>query len=439
VLFTDYNNGGFDIVIGNPPYVRQEAIDPYYKPKYINNHPEVGSGTADLYVYFFDSAISVTNQGGIIIFITLNKFLKTKYGEGLRKKLKNKNVDLIIDFFELPVFEASTDTAITKIINEEDKDNTRYFPVKSLENLDLNLLSKGEYLKVIKENAEWTFIDSSTAIIQNKFYVNAISLSDFTSNRIWRGLTTGANDVFILNKEDALELNNSESHGHVKNYLPSASFTKWVIPKTDTFILYIPWEFEIEKYPTAKKYLLKHKEKLSKRPEVKDGRYNWYAMSRYGSLYAHEFEFPKIIYTHTAKNHQFYIDYSKLYINNSTYMIISDDKFLFFFLNSILFNWFKRIKFVAYGDADEGGRVKLDYNKMITVPIKQISNSELKWFESKYVEIKKVLDNDSKVNALENEVETRLFKLYQLTYEEVLTVCPAYWLSKTEYENFQLQ
>jgi len=111
-VFTE--KGGFDIVIGNPPYVRQESIDPYYKPKYIANHPEVGSGTADLYVYFFDSALSVANPEGIIIFITLNKYLKTKYGEGLRKKLKNKNVDLIIDFFELPVFEASTDTAITK-------------------------------------------------------------------------------------------------------------------------------------------------------------------------------------------------------------------------------------------------------------------------------------------------------------------------------------
>ncbi len=76
---------------------------------------------------------------------------------------------------------------------------------------------------------------------------------------------------------------------------------------------------------------------------------------------------------------------------------------------------------------------------MITVPIKQISKNEVKWFESKYAEIKKVVDNDSKVKALENEVETRLLKLYQLTYEEVLTVCPAYWLSKPEYENFQLQ
>jgi adenine-specific DNA-methyltransferase len=205
-VFTE--KGGFDIVIGNPPYVRQEAIDPYYKPKYIENHPEVGSGTADLYVYFFDSAMQVTNLGGIIIFITLNKYLKTKYGAGLRKKLKEKNVDLIIDFFELPVFEASTDTAITKIINKPDTDTTRYYPIKTLDSLDLNIITKGEHLKVIKNTTEWTFINNISSIIEKKFYINSVSLSDFTYNKIWRGLTTGANEAFILDAEAAKLLKN---------------------------------------------------------------------------------------------------------------------------------------------------------------------------------------------------------------------------------------
>lgn len=118
-------------------------------------------------------------------------------------------------------------------------------------------------------------------------------------------------------------------------------------------------------------------------------------------------------------------------------MVISDNKYLFFFLNSILFDWFKRIKFVAYGDADEGGRVKLDYNKMITVPIKQISASQLKWFEQKYEQIKKSLGNTTKVNELEHEVETRLFKLYELEYNEVKTVCPEFWMSEEEYASIK--
>jgi adenine-specific DNA-methyltransferase len=432
-VFTD--NGGFDIVIGNPPYVRQEAIDPYYKPKYINNHPEVGSGTADLYVYFFDSAISVTNQGGIIIFITLNKFLKTKYGEGLRKKLKNKNVDLIIDFFELPVFEASTDTAITKIINEEDKDSTRYFPVKSLHNLDLNVLTKEHPLLVLKDGAEWKFVESYSNSIIEKIYQGTISLQDFTNDKILFGIKTGLNKAFELTDEEARELLKTESNDIVKPFIKSTDISKYSLKKLNRYFLVTGYDENIPNlYPSAYNHLKKYEVDLKKR---QDKGKNWYNLR--ACTYYNEFEKPKLVYIYTAKKQEFYLDEEGRYINNNCYMVISDNKFLFFFLNSILFDWFKRIKFVAYGDADEAGRVKLDYNKMITVPIKQISKAELNWFETKYEDIKKVLGNDLKVKALENEVETRLFKLYKLTYDEVKIVEKEFWLSEADYDNYKTQ
>lgn len=434
-VFTD--NDGFDIIIGNPPYVRQEAIDPYYKPKYISNHPEVGSGTADLYVYFFDSAISVSNHGGIIIFITLNKYLKTKYGEGLRKKLRNKNVDLIIDFFELPVFEASTDTAITKIINEPDTNSTKYFPIKSLENLDLNTITRGEPLRVIKDGGEWKFVELEFDEIISKIYKGSLSLKEFTDDKIFRGVVTGNNDAFILKKDVAQKLLKTASKIHVKKFIKSNSFDKWTLKKSD-YLLYIPWDFQIEKYPDVKEYLQPFKKALSDRPEVVENRYPWYAMSRYGSNYADQFVNQKLVYIYTAKKQEFYFDTDGHYLNNNCYMIISANKYLFFYLNSILFDWFKRIKFVAYGDADEGGRVKLDYNKMITVPIKQISKSDLKWFEDKYETIIKVIDNTAKVKAFEKEVECRLFKLYELTYDEVKIIEKDFWLSEVEFNNYKM-
>jgi hypothetical protein len=171
---------------------------------------------------------------------------------------------------------------------------------------------------------------------------------------------------------------------------------------------------------------------------VKTGRHPWFSLSRYASEYWREFLEPKLIYIHTAKKHEFYFDEEQRFINNSCYCIISSSKFLFFFLNSTIFDWFKRIKFVAYGDADEGGRVKLDSNKMVTVPIKIISKSELKWFETKYAEIKKVVDNDAKLKDLENEVETRLFKLYAFTYNEVMKINKDFGLSEEEYENIKV-
>ncbi|MFZ2657998.1 MAG: DNA methyltransferase [Victivallales bacterium] len=427
-VFTDKK--GFDIVIGNPPYVRQEAIDPDYKPLYIQNHPEVGSGTADLYVYFFDSALSVVNPGGIVIFITLNKFLKTKYGEGLRKKLKDKNVDLIIDFYELPVFEASTDTAITKIINMPDTDNTKYFPVKSLEDLDLNALTKGEPLKVIKDGTEWKFIEKSSEIILGKIYQNTISLKEFTCDKIFRGIISGFVKAFELEEEDAEKLLNSESKSIVKPFIRSTDITKYSLKDKNKFFLITGFDINVpELYPSAYKHLRRYEDKLRERQDQGE---NWYNLR--ACAYYEEFEKPKLVYIYTAKKQEFYLDTEGRYINNNCYMIISDNKYLFFFLNSILFDWFKRIKFVAYGDADEAGRVKLDYNKMITVPIRQIPATRLKWFEQKYTEIKKSLSNQTKVKSLENEVELMLFKIYDLTYKEVKTVCPDFWLRQDEYE-----
>jgi len=440
---------GFDIVIGNPPYVRQEAIDPYYKPKYIANHPEVGSGTADLYVYFFDSALSVTNPGGIIIFITLNKYLKTKYGEGLRKKLKEKNVDLIIDFFELPVFEASTDTAITKIINSPDANTTRYFPIKTLDHLDLNLLNKGESLKVIKDGSEWKFVDETNNSLLTKFSKNTISLNEFTKESIYYGIKTGNNKIFIIDhlKRDAILKSDNKSQTHIGKYVTATKISKWKIDyEKEWLITTFPGKrLNIDDYLGLKNYLFNFKNKLIPKPKNhsgewegrKTGSYKWFE-TQDNVAYYKLFEKPKLIYIRTAKNHTFHLDYDGYYVNDSCYIISSENKYLFFFLNSKLFDWYKRIKFVAYGDADEGGRVKLEYNKMITVPIKQITDKQLNWFENQYAAIKSVLENESKVKELEHEAETMLFKLYDLNYLEVKTICHSFWLNEQEYDKFKL-
>lgn len=440
---------GFDIVIGNPPYVRQENIDQNIKYIYIQNHPDVGSGTVDLYIYFINSALNISKPGGVIIFITLNKYLKTKYGEGLRNKLKDKNVDLIIDFFELPVFEASTDSSITKIINSPDTDSTRYFPVKSLNNLDLNILTKGESLKVIKDSTGWKFIEPGSNLIIEKLYSDTVSLQKITNDKICYGIKTGLNKAFIIDditRERIIKMD-CKSTEIIKKYINSTSINKYNTKWEGEWIVFTRRGCNINNYPGVREYLSQFKINLEPKPVNytgnnwagrKAGSYKWYEIQD-NIAYYKEFNEPKIIYIHTAKNHQFYLDSDGLFINNSCYMIISENKFLFFFLNSILFDWFKRIKFVAYGDADEGGRVKLDYNKMITVPIKKISDNQLKWFEKQYAAIKAILHNEVKVKALENEVETMLFKMYNLTYKEVKTVCHEFWLSEGEYERFQRQ
>ncbi len=97
-----FKHGGFDVVIGNPPYVRQEMIRdilPYLKNRYV-----VFDGSADLYIYFIEKGLNILNEEGSSAIIVSNKWMRAKYGKSLRTWLKQKNIVEIIDFGDLPIF-----------------------------------------------------------------------------------------------------------------------------------------------------------------------------------------------------------------------------------------------------------------------------------------------------------------------------------------------
>jgi adenine-specific DNA-methyltransferase len=408
---------GFDIVIGNPPYVRQERLGHNYKIILKKQFPEIANGIADLYVYFYGAGLRLLKEKGILIYITLNKYLKTKYGLELRNYLaKYFDVDTIIDFFELPVFEASTDTSITKIYKSNKAIETKYFPIKTLENLDLEEITNGDFQKVLKDESEWKFIDIPFENILKKFHDNSIPLKEFVNDKIFYGIKTGYNEAFVLDNDVAKQLLKSESRELVKPYAKSTDIEVYKI-KNENYFLATGYNLDIRGiYPSAYKYLQKFETKLKLRQDKGE---NWWNLR--ACAYYHEICKPKIIYIHTAVNHQFFFDTEGRYINNSCYMIISDNKYLFAFLNSKLFKWFKKIKFVAYGDAAEKGRAKLDYNKMITVPIKNASleqQMQIIDIVNQIFSIKKS-NPSADVSDLENDINHLFYKLYDFTREEI--------------------
>lgn len=408
---------GFDIVIGNPPYIRQEKLGKEYKELLCSLFFNVGNGIADIYVYFFGLGLNLLSHNGTLIFITLNKYLKTKYGKNLRNTLAHSAcVDLIIDFFELPVFNASTDAAITKVFRNRRDIDTRYFPMKTLENLDLFKITSGPFLMTIKDSDEWKFVNERDEQIINKLYEESISLKDFSNNRIYRGITTGLNKAFVIKERDvAKKLISSESYPIIKKYAQSTDVEKWKIKNDDKYFIATGYDIDVESlYPTTYDYLYQFKRELEIRCDRGVNYYNLRACAYYD-----EFEKVKIIYIHTAKNHKFYLDTEGHYINNSCYMIISDSCFLFCFLNSKLFQYFKRLKFVAYGDGQEAGRCKLDYNKMITIPIKM--NVDETPFKVVVEEVKNKLDISSPLDMARYEkiIDQMIYEVYGLTDAEI--------------------
>lgn len=448
-------NGGFDIVIGNPPYIRHEKLDIKYKHLLCSVYPNVGEGTADILVYFFGLGINILSGNGILNFITSNKFLKTKYGKSLRNTLAS-DVDVLsfIDFFELPVFNnASTDAGITLLRKDAPTSETKYYPVLSLNNLDLDALTKGPYQHTIKNETEWQFVRAEEHSILNKLNENSIPLTNFVNNRIYSGVKTGLNGTFMLTKEvrDMILsrcLNEDEykrTDNVIKKAFRSRDIRKYVYSGPQIWLLFIPWHFPLpfeeaekmrpeialelaeqklrEEYPSLYSYLCDNKEDLSGRNKDETGiRYEWYALQRWGAKYYKEFDEEKLIYIHTAKNHEFYYDTEKHYVNNSCYIIASQSKFLYCFLNSKLFSYYKRIKFVAYGNGAEAGRCKLDGNKMATVPIRV--GVEESVFNEKYEELQRVIEANPQADtsALEAEIDRLVYALYGLTPDEIAIV-----------------
>ncbi len=450
-----FSQGGFDIVIGNPPYIRQEKLEHAYKRLLCSIYPNVGEGTADILVYFFGLGIKIMHENGILTFITSNKFLKTKYGKSIRRTFANE-VDVIsfIDFFELPVFNnASTDAGITLLCKQSPVSKTKYYPVKTLTNLNLSTLTAGSYLGVIKNETEWQFVRNEELSILKKLSTNSISLTDFVNNRIYRGITTGSNQCFMLKrnvKEQILENCTTpeeleKTERVIKKAFRSRDIRKYKYVGPEQWLLFINWHFPIpvevaenmgtkevidkaevklrNEYPSLYKYLLSHYEALADRNKEETGiRYEWYALQRWGAKYYKEFDEEKLIYIHTAKEHEFYYDKDKHYVNNSCYIIATKSKFLYCFLNSSLFRYFKRIKFVAYGDGSEEGRCKLDGNKMATIPIMQGVDEQP--FEDKFNKLQNAVkeSDNKKISALESEIDRLVYQLYGLTEEEIRIV-----------------
>jgi len=390
--------GGFDIVIGNPPYVRQENLKKEEKLYLATAYKHTGNISADLYIYFYEKAFDLLNQNGVLGFITPNKWFKTKYGKELRTFLKQFEIKQILDFFELRVFDdAATDTQIILIENKKSSNSFNYYPITKLKDF--------EELKVIPisvnsndfNGSEWIFAKPTEYKILKKMFKNSIPLVDYTQNGIEYGIKTGFNNAFIINKDTKEKIVNKDpqSIDLIKPYAVPTNIHKFYIDEKDEyFFINTGYDIEINQknYSGIYNHLKQFDTELEKRQDKGKSRYNLRACDYYD-----KFNHPKIIYIRTAVKHHFYYDSEKFFINDSCYIIANADKFLALWLNSAMFEFYKHLNFVAYGNPENKGRCKLDYNKMVDVQIPIISDEQKLDFESKY-------DN---ISLLHNELYNR--------------------------------
>ena len=218
-------NGGFNIVIGNPPYVSFSNMRSDYKEALRKAFPTVAAGRADLYVYFYGKGLDLLSKGGYLCYITPNKFMRSVYGKGLRKYLSNsRDLISVYNFGDLPVFDAEAYPSIVTVKNAPPSGNNVEFITKSsLESYlsnssDLTAVREGLssfhlYARHISSQMElsmfsddnWPLDNLKEMELMNRLCVKNKSLMDFVQGRVFRGIITGHNDAFLIDRIEIQE------------------------------------------------------------------------------------------------------------------------------------------------------------------------------------------------------------------------------------------
>ena len=372
VLREGDTNAGFDIVLANPPYVRQEKLDAEDQKSYEEAFPQVHTGMADILVYFYARALQVLRPGGWLSFITSNKFMRAGYGAGIREHIPaSLRIQRVIDFGDLPLFEANGKPIAAYpavLVGKRSDDSAEHaLPVADLAgpvrrelsqaNLKVNtesvrgvledldgLLSKseiGDFPQVLLKKDGWVLEDPALARLFERLMNRGTPLGEFVKGHIYYGVKTGLNEAFVIGqtKRDELVEEDPQSAALIKPWLRGRDIKRWKAENADIFVLHIPWSLDISNYPAVEQHLLWFKGQLSDRAEAKRGVFPWFAMSRWGAEYHEQFARPKIIFNHFINSATFAYDTSGSYLNNACSFAVPPSLSLAAVVNSTVGWW----------------------------------------------------------------------------------------------------
>ncbi|EMF1053062.1 Eco57I restriction-modification methylase domain-containing protein [Campylobacter jejuni] len=455
ILDDDGNFKGFDLIIGNPPYIRQEELKEL-KPHLAKNY-KVYKGTSDIYTYFYELGFNVLkDRGGVLSYITSNKYTRAGYGEALREfLLKNVKVLEYTDLNGIKVFDSATvDTSILCFEKSKSKDNKFKYLALSNEILktcayDIGLYKDfAEFSQNSLSKESFTFSDENTSALKAKIERIGTPLKEWQGLNIYRGILTGYNEAFIITTEKRNEiLANCKDEAEkertaklIRKMLRGRDIKGYSYEWAGLWVIFIPWHFpNVEKpktmseneqdlkeqYPSLYKHLLSHKERLSKRNKDETGiRYEWYCLQRWGANYYQEFEKEKIVYSEIVRKPQFYLDVNLNFYAEATSFILTGEnlKYLIAFLNNDFVAFIFKT-FYAGGNLGENGfRYKKAFLEKLPIPKINSKNQKLANELVNLVdEILKAKEQDKNANTqeLENKINSIVYKLYNLTEEEI--------------------
>ncbi|WP_041200791.1 class I SAM-dependent DNA methyltransferase [Helicobacter pylori] len=442
---------GFDCIIGNPPYIRQEHIKDI-KPLLQKQYQDFYNSTADIYTYFFALSYHLLKEKGFSAFITSNKYARAKYGAKLREWLLKKTT--LVSYMELnalKVFEsAAVDTSIMNFIKQTPPKESDFKYYEPTENDKNDLKSTPSLL--MKQNAlsteSFIFANATLLDLRDKIESVGTPLKDWDI-QINYGIKTGANEAFIIptEKRDAILKNcddlQKDERGMserertielIKPILRGKDIKRysyewahlWVINThngyTSDLKSKIP-PIDIEKYPATKAHLDAHYDTIATRSDQGDTPYHLR-----NCAYLEDFEKEKIVYGEIVQEPRFYLDNGEcelgyFYAEATSFILTGEHlRYLLGMLHSKLITFAFKTFYAGGGLGESGYRYKKAFIERLPIPQITEKNQELaRKITDGAKQILALKEKDPKANTqrLEKEIDALVYQLYHLTDEEI--------------------
>ncbi len=357
-----FADGGFDVVVGNPPYVRQELLGEI-KP-YLASHYRAYHGVADLYVYFFERGLELLRPGGRLSFVVTNKWLRAGYAEPLRGLLAEEAwPETLVDlghakriFPEADVFPSIVVLAKPRPGAPAPVPRVSVISRDDVRLDDLGRQVEEEGFDVPRERlgaGPWALEPAGVEALMEKLRERGVPLVEYAGAKLFRGVLTGLNEAFLVDTatRDRLVAEDGRSADLFKPYLRGQDVRRWRAEWDALWMILLkssddhewPWsaasEAEAEhrfaaSFPALHRHLARWRDGLIDRWDK--GRFWWELRT---CSYYEAFERPKVLWQEIQYSPAYAVDSSGAFANNKVFFITSEDSYLVAVLNSPLLWW----------------------------------------------------------------------------------------------------
>ncbi len=442
--------GGFDAIVGNPPYIRMEVFKNIknYLTKNYASHDE----RSDLYAYFIERGNELIKPGGRYGVIVSNKFLRANYGAPLRDLLKQKTrVQRIVDFAGLPVFKGATVRTVILLTSQDGGAHKPLIysppiPPAIFATVEAGLLSVEKAITGLEYKIDpaslsqpvWNFMKRDKDDLFGKLKERGLKLGDYCNGQICMGVKSGLTEAFVIDAAKRAEIigKNPEAQQIIKPFLNGRDVRRYYIDYKNMFLIYTYHGVRIKNFPAIEAHLRPFKQRLEKRATKQA----WYELQQPQLAFAPLMDAEKIIFPDIATTPRFAPDTTGCYGSNTTYFIPRRDPYLLALLNSSVGRFYFSVVCAGLEGKTE---IYLRFfgQYLEGFPVHTINSSDDKDRErhdrvvqlvDQMLEAKTQLASvrterdktfyESKCATLDRQIDSLVYELYDLTPEEITIV-----------------